>query len=100
MINITGLDKAEVLKALYDNVKTQGMGFSQYDPKPMDIEDARKMIKGGRLYFDYIKGRVMKVDLKDNDTFNEWLYDRDNGTGSAQTVIDKLRQDIIEEFKM
>lgn len=29
MLNIKGLDKAEVLKALYNNSRVQGMGFLQ-----------------------------------------------------------------------
>ena len=32
----------------------------------------------------------MKVDLS-QDTFDGWLYDRDNGEGTAQKVIDELR---------
>lgn len=92
MVNIEGLDKAKVFKVLYDNAKTQGMGILHYDPKPMDIKEAEKIIKGGQTYFDYVKGRVMKVDLKNDDSFNEWLYDRDNGSGSAQACIDSLRK--------
>ena len=39
-------------------------------------------------YFDYLKGRVMKVDLSEDDGFEEWLYDRDNGEGAAQSALD------------
>jgi hypothetical protein len=34
----------------------------------------------------------MKVDLSSDVEFEEWLYDRDNGSGSAQQVIDSLRK--------
>lgn len=33
----------------------------------------------------------MKVDLSSDVEFEEWLYDRDNGQGAAQRVIDGLR---------
>lgn len=89
VVDIKGLDKAEVLAALYNAAKPQGMGFMHYDPKPMTVEEARKILTQ-YAYFDYLKGRVMKVDLND-DTFDPWGYDRDNGQGRAQEVIDSLR---------
>lgn len=42
-------------------------------------------------YFDYLYGKIMKVDLKSDDGFEEWLYDCDNGVGAAQRTIDFLR---------
>lgn len=89
MINITGLSKAAVLKALYDNAKPLGMGFLHYNPKPMELAEAEELLIHSH-YFDYVHGRVMKVDLK-YDTFNPWLYDRDNGEGAAERVITLLR---------
>ena len=43
-----------------------------------------------QIYFDYVKGRVMKVDLS-GDEFSPRLYDRDNGQGAAEGVINALR---------
>lgn len=42
------------------------------------------------IYFDYLKGRVMKVELAGDDV-DPWLYDRDNGQGAFARVIDELR---------
>ena len=39
-----------------------------------------------KMYFDYLYGRVMKVDLS-KDTFDPFLYDRDNGQGAAERAI-------------
>jgi len=90
-ISILGLNKAAVFAALYNNAQPQGMGFMQYDPKPMTVEDAQAIIDSGhRMRFDYVKGRVMKVDLS-GDEFAPGLYDRDNGQGAAQKVIDTLK---------
>lgn len=43
------------------------------------------------LYFDYLKGRVMKVDLS-KDEIETAMYDRDNGQGAAEIVINELRE--------
>jgi len=94
MIDITGLEKGAVLAALYNAARPQGMGFMQYKPKPMSLEEAKKFLdeqEGG--YFDYLFGRVMKLDLEgDLSSIEEHLYDRDNGKGCAQIVISELRR--------
>lgn len=93
MINIAGLEKAAVLKALYDNSQPLGMGFIHYDPKPMSLEEARAFLAKS-TYFDYLKGRVMKSELSKNDYY-EGLYDRDNGPGAALRALTPL----IEQSK-
>jgi hypothetical protein len=91
MIDIKGFSKAKLLASLYNRARPQGMGFLQYDPKDMTIEEAQKIIdeltmNGYRLYFDYLKGRVMKVNLS-KDMLDPSLYDRDNGPGSAFEAV-------------
>lgn len=106
IISIKGLDKAAVFAALYNVARPQGAGFLQYDPTPITAEMARKMMElgddtkrdfghnGGNLYFDYVKGRVMKVDLS-RDELDPRLYDRDNGHGSAARAIESLRKQTV-----
>lgn len=91
MVDIKGLNKAEVLAALYNNSKSQGLGFLHFDPTKMTVKEAEEILKR-TTDFDYLKGRVMKVDLSSDDGFEEWLYDRDNGNGAAQRAIDELRR--------
>jgi hypothetical protein len=93
MINIQGLDKAEVLAALYNNSKPLGMGMIHYDSSGMTKEEAVTILSRYK-YFDYLKGRVMKIDFSSDIEFNERLYDRDNGQGAAKAVIDSLRDKI------
>lgn len=88
MIDITNLSRAAVLAALYNASKPQGMGFMQYDPKPMTESEAEELLTQN-TYFDYLKGRVMKVDLS-KDEFSPHGYDRDNGEGAAMAVVLEL----------
>lgn len=101
-IDIAGLDKAKVLAALYNHAKPLGMGLLHYNPDPMTVETAQELLGGGVMpngigshygkgkYFDYLQGRVMKVDIG-GDTLNPNLYDRDNGEGAAAKAIDSIR---------
>lgn len=89
MINIKGIDKAELLAALYNAAQPLGMGFVHYDPQPMAADEAREILKR-QTSFDYLKGRVMKVNLAGDSMLID-LYDRDNGDGKAERIINSLR---------
>ena len=89
MIALKGLNKAEVLAALYNASRPQGRGFMAYEDGPMGREEAENLL-ADCTYFDYLKGRVMKVDLG-GDVLDPWGYDRDNGTGAAERAIEALR---------
>jgi len=91
MVSIKGMNKADVLAGLFNAARAQGMGFMNYNGKPMTREGAQKILDSGQTYFDYVEGRVMKVDLSKDDEFDEWGFDRDNGGGSAQRVITAIR---------
>ncbi|MDD4476620.1 MAG: hypothetical protein PHY40_00480 [Patescibacteria group bacterium] len=83
------MNKAKVLAALYNNSKPQGMGFLHFDAQPMTEEEAQALLDSGQTYFDYLKGRVMKIDLS-GDELETWLYNRDNGENAAETVLENL----------
>lgn len=87
-IDISKLNKAAVLAALYDGARPQGMGFMHYTPEPLTPEEAEAALKasGPRMSFDYLRGRVMKVDLA-GDVLRVGLYDRDNGPGAAEAAL-------------
>ena len=96
MIDISKLSKTQVLAALYDAAQPLGTGLLHYDPAPMSEEEAAELLEQTR-YFDYVKGRVMKVDLSKSE-FDPRLYDRDNGQGEAQRVINALTQNAEDEL--
>jgi len=84
-IDISKMDKAEVLAALYSASRPLGMGMLHCTPEDMDVEEARGLLASQKR-FDYLKGRVMKVNLS-KDEFNTSLYDRDNGQGAAAAAL-------------
>lgn len=102
-VNIAGLDKVELFAALYNYAKPLGMGFMQYDPTPLTKEAAEKLMSAGDdssrmfpgfakkgLYFDYVKGRPLKINLE-GDEMDTYLYNRDQGEGAAEKIVAKLR---------
>lgn len=91
-MNIAGLDKAEVLAALYNGSRQQGMGILQTrGAEGMTVEQAREELASNeRGYFDYLHGRVMKISLR-GDELDTALYNRDNGNGAAESIIEDLR---------
>lgn len=84
-LNIKGIDKARILVALYKGARPQGMGFFHDWRKPLTIKEARKLL-GEQKRFDYLNGRVMKVDLRGDELFTAG-YDRDNGHGAARAAL-------------
>lgn len=85
-VSIQGLSKAKVLAALFNASKQQGLGrMDMSGVSEMTEEDAGTLVEDG-LHFDYLRGRVLKVDLAE-DEFNPRLYDRDNGPGAAAAAI-------------
>jgi len=104
-INIAGLDKAELLAALYNNSRPQGMGIMAFTPEDMTTAEAQALldeldeshkdivaeyILSRRYYFDYVGGRVVKCNIT-GDELAGHLYDRDLGQGAAARVVAKLR---------
>lgn len=86
-VDINGMDKADILSKLYNKAKPQGMGLLHYDLKGMTREDAQEILDSGQTYFDYLKGRVMKIDLA-GDNLQTNLYNRDNGTNAAELALE------------
>jgi len=89
-MNISHIPKAKVLAALFNAAKPFGSGYIQYNPNHIMSEDEASKILEGQVYFDYLEGRLMKVNLSLNelDTSN---YNRDNGAGAAEAVINEIK---------
>ena len=92
MVDISGLNKVDVLYALYNASHVQGLGFIDAVPN-YTYEDCKKDFDASKSkYFDYLHGRVIKVSLADDHWLNPRLYDRDCGEGAAYYAIEALRK--------
>ena len=92
IVQFDGLTREQVLCALYNASKPQGLGFLHYDPKPLTIPEA-KTVLAKTDYVDYLKGRVIKVNLPENaKDFDARLYDRDLGAGAAMAAIERYKR--------
>ncbi|MFA6527532.1 MAG: hypothetical protein WCT20_03865 [Candidatus Babeliales bacterium] len=92
-VNITGLPKEELAKALFRNARPLGMGFLAFKPNE-ELSDKEAHIIA-TSYADYVHGRLMKIDIS-GDTVNTRLYNRDNGQNAAEKVIETLRAKLVD----
>ena len=110
MLNIKGLDKAEVLYSLWHNSHAQGISFLglPQTKEGFTLDRAKELIKERGydpegenrpycLYFDYVDGHVIKCNIT-GDEFNEELYERDCGEGSALKAIEYVEQHKLDEI--
>lgn len=88
-MDISSLDKSQVLAALYNRARSQGMGLINFTSANMTQEEAQALLDNGQTYFDYHKGRVMKINLAGNE-LDTHLYNRDNGIDAAENAINAI----------
>ena len=95
-VNIAGLDRAEIIAALYNASQPLRMSFLHYDPTDMTRAEAQSKPRphGRPALLRLPQGRVMKVGFDaGSDEMRVDLYDRDNGAGALRArVIDGLRR--------
>ena len=86
-MNVQELDKAEVFRALYNGAQVFGNGFLKATEGDMTAEEAKAIMEkaGPKPYFDYFRGRVMKIRIE--NYLETALYNRDNGPGAAEWAI-------------
>lgn len=92
IVNISGLDKIEVLHVLWENAQIAGI-FGRVLPiirstQVFDRERAEGAVQG---YIDDFNNRFIKCDFRSDD-IDVRLYDRDNGDGAAKKLIESLRK--------
>lgn len=91
IIDIKGIDKAELLAALHNGTRAQGMGRLHDIGRDLTREEAAQFVAPGEpLRFDYLLGRPLKVDISKDELY-VGLYDRDAGEGRAAAVVASLR---------
>lgn len=89
-IDITGLDKVELLRRLHENqIVASFFTMMGQSALPFDEKEAIKFIKNG--YIDYFCGRAIKTDLS-TDSISPRMYDRDAGTGTFARIVADMRK--------
>ncbi len=83
-MNIKGLNKGRVLKALYEGSSVVGMGVFSARHDPIPASDFETAAEAG--YIDYLWGKPIKVRLT-SDEIDLRLYDRDAGQGAGEAAI-------------
>lgn len=104
VMNIAGLDRARVLRALWNasDGSERALRAAGIAPvgRSMTVEQAQALLFVQRnrtdanrsdrfgVYFDYLSGRVLKTLIPfDDDELDLRLYDRDNGPGAGERAI-------------
>lgn len=113
-VTIEGLSRSTVLAALFNNSKPVGMGLIQAHIQgnhDMDEDEAYALVHRTQMadndfgfnvrtdddghveYFDYVRGRPLKLRFS-GETVYVHGYDQDNGgPGTAERIINGLRGD-------
>lgn len=89
VVDISNKLKDEVLLNLYNNAHSRGLGFSNYNPKPMNRKEAQDLLKRF-TYFGYLPGRSLQIDLT-YDIIDTSTYNKNNGAGAAEKAISLCR---------
>jgi hypothetical protein len=93
MVDVTGIDRKELLQALWENAKPAGFFTMASVPSHIfDIQSAMKAIRF-ETFVDYACGRSIKAEIftEENRIDPNW-YDLDYGKGAFQKVVDTLRK--------
>ncbi len=94
----------EIIKAVYDLSRPQGLGFLHYSPEPLTDEQALACIpkpEMPQLHLDYIRGRACKfVLLTDPDgRYFDATYWLDHTDEDLAGLIERLGAKVIEVTK-
>ena len=88
MIDISGLPKGKVLRALFNNTTQNGMGYIASSLLMTDDEASAFTVVC--LNFTFLYGKPLHVDIS-GDAFDGRLYDLHAGPGAAARAIGAIR---------
>lgn len=90
-IDISGLDKAKLLQALFDRATPQDRSLmNYYSNNKLGLTGAENALRNGHGYVDRLAGKVMKVNMS-GDRLDPFLFNQYNGAGTAEQVVQNLR---------
>jgi hypothetical protein len=92
MVDISGVDKLQLLKALWSSQKTASF-FTNIPSMAPAFDESAASAAIARGHIDYFSGRAIKADLS-GDVAQPYLYDRDAGPGAMQRIVMQLRSGV------
>ena len=90
-INVTGIDRATLLAALCNAASAQGLLNFELAYGTMTREDAQMLIDLGGPHFEYLCRQVLKIEFI-GESQNSWLIVQDAGQGTAEEIVESIRQ--------
>jgi hypothetical protein len=88
-IDITGLDKKEILKQLWlGSEPAIVFTMNNIEPPKYNEKEAELAIEKG--YVDYLCGRAIKSEIGTNK-LDSYIYDKYNGYGAMEEAVDIVR---------
>lgn len=95
-LDISGLDKAQVLRALFDVAVPAGSSINHYNSSDtLSDAEVEDVLLRGRA--DYLKGRYMKITFnEEDDTIVVDQYNEMLKGNVAEDIIKKLREAKME----
>lgn len=96
MIEITGANLVEVVKAVYDLSRPQGMGFLHFDSAPLTDEEAKSLIAFTNprvpVDLDYVKGRACKFFVRREEDGTLWIQNSwyDHSDHDLQDLLKRI----------
>ncbi len=88
-IDISGLNRDELLEALWD--KAPYASFFKYNGVNPPNFDLGKKTEHDNESIDYFCGKPIKSNIYSSDIVDPYSYDRDSGNGAFASVVAKLR---------
>lgn len=85
-LDISGLERWEVLQALHAATNALGLG-RLHDRGALSEADCRAVVEK-QQDFDYVAGRPLKVGFRGNWLIRARLYDRDAPQSAADVIAD------------
>lgn len=89
-IDIKGIDKVTLLKALWLNAKPAAFFNNELAPDAPKWDEKFAAIAVTK-HIDYFQGRCIKVDLS-KDIITHQLYDREWGQGKFEQIVNLLKE--------
>ena len=86
-VDITGVDKVELLRALWTATKPASFFNNMLIMAPNFCEEEASAAT--EAYIDYYSGRCIKTDISGNKA-NPFLYDREVGEGAFAKIVASL----------